>query len=156
MGRYIWSGKEAALPSPPPLRTGRARFHAFGSSLHQRASRNATHAVSLAHTRLCLSTGGATSVTEERGSLCTWPLTFWFQPISSLRFRSGWSNITIFISTSLELTVLQTARPPTALLLAVVVSAHAVTTGECSPRLPLSPTLRTPPLPAAHAEVADC
>src|SRR4051812_18001816 len=35
------SGKEAALPPPPPLRTGRARFPASGSSLLKRLSRDA-------------------------------------------------------------------------------------------------------------------
>jgi hypothetical protein len=35
------SGKEVRSPSPPPLRTVRASFPAYGSSLHERPSRDA-------------------------------------------------------------------------------------------------------------------
>ena len=45
--------------------------------------------------------------------------------------------------------------PDRLVLLAVVVSARAFTTGEESPRLPLSHRLRTRPLPVTHAVVAD-
>jgi len=38
---YVGSGKEAALPSPPPLRTVRETFASYGSSLHERPSRDA-------------------------------------------------------------------------------------------------------------------
>src|SRR5262245_46303116 len=41
------SGKEVRLPSPPPLRTGRAPLDASGSSLLERPSRDAAHPVSL-------------------------------------------------------------------------------------------------------------
>jgi hypothetical protein len=33
---FYWSGKEALLPAPPPLRTVRAPFKAHGSSLSKR------------------------------------------------------------------------------------------------------------------------
>jgi hypothetical protein len=35
------SGKEAALPPPPPLGTVQAGFLAYGSSFHERLSRDA-------------------------------------------------------------------------------------------------------------------
>src|SRR5215468_5703910 len=38
------SGKEALLPTPPPLRTVRASFPAHSSSLHERPSRDAAFA----------------------------------------------------------------------------------------------------------------
>src|ERR1700723_3241826 len=41
-----WSGKEAKSPSPPPLRTVRAPCNAYGSSLHERPSREAAWPVS--------------------------------------------------------------------------------------------------------------
>src|SRR4029450_12466948 len=41
-----WSGKEVRSPSPPPLRTVRAPCDAYGSSLHERPSRDAAQSVS--------------------------------------------------------------------------------------------------------------
>jgi hypothetical protein len=38
------SGKEARSPEPPPLRTVRASFDAYGSSLYERPSRDADFA----------------------------------------------------------------------------------------------------------------
>jgi hypothetical protein len=59
-------------------------------------------------------------------------------------------------STSRKLTVPQICSAPDRLvLLAVAVSARALTTRDKSPRLPLSHGLRTRPLPVAHAVVAD-
>src|SRR3954469_24773038 len=42
----LGSGKEVLSPAPPPLRTVRAPCDAYGSSLHQRPSRDAAQSVS--------------------------------------------------------------------------------------------------------------
>jgi hypothetical protein len=57
--------------------------------------------------RLCLFAGGSAATAGEGGHPCTWPLTFWFKPVSAF----GLLVLTTLISSSPELAMPSTLVP---------------------------------------------
>ena len=140
-----WSGKEVRSPEPPPLRTGRARFHAYGSSLHQRPSRNAADSVNSSYH----------SESVDGSSRATTP--------GCPRHPCRHDYVTNDGECAFSPTALHLGEPYSKLLgprpRCCWQSSRRLALSQpesVSPRLPLSPRLRTRSLPTAHAGVADC
>ena len=96
-------------PSLPPSSFTRRPIGISYREPTPKGGRRAYHVPRTDHgwVRLCLFAGGSTATAGEEGSPCSWPLTFWFKPVSVF----GLLVLTTFIGSSPELAMPSTLAP---------------------------------------------